>query len=85
MKKLIKLLMPAIGAVLLYTPTALAYPYYDYYDYYDGYYDSSWDDDDWFYDYYDYDYDTYDGYYDHYDHYNYDADLFDWEEDGLFE
>jgi hypothetical protein len=84
-----KLLLPIIGGVLLSAASAGAQYYsdYDYYDYYDGAYDSTWDQNDWFYDYYDHDsdYGTSDSYYDSYDYYDYDADLFDWEEDGLFE
>lgn len=53
---------------------------YSYYGYYDGGYDENFGDD-WFYDYYEYDFAG--GYEDIYG-YDYGADVFDWEEDGLF-
>lgn len=79
----------ALAAGALYAPPAhalaLGWEPYDYYD--AGYYDNTLNDD-WFYDYYAYD-TVYDPYYDYYYYgaygYDYDVDLFDWEEDGLFE
>lgn len=83
--------MTILSAALAALATTVALPfagtaeaqvvYYDYYDTYDGIYDTDYDDD-WFYDAYvvgDYDDD-----YDYYANYDYEEDVFDWEEDDLF-
>lgn len=54
----------------------------DFYEHYEGGFDEQADEDDWFYDYYSYAAEP-EGV-DPYASYDADADLFDWEEDGLF-
>lgn len=77
--------LAALSVLLLGLPAAALDPIdNDPYDYYDTGYDYDYSDD-WFYDYYDFNDDGFDPYYDYYADYDYDADLFDWEEDGLFE
>ena len=66
-----------------YEDTGTTYDDSDYYGLYDAGYDRTNFGNDWFYDYYEWSdpYSTEVGGYD----YDYDADVFDWEEDGLFE
>lgn len=79
-------LAAALGVIAWETPQAAAqydYDPYVYYDYYDVGYDEDYEDD-WFYDYYEYEPGITDDY-DYYADYDYDADRFEWEEEGVFD
>lgn len=54
----------------------------EFYDFYEGGFDEEPDQDDWFYDHYSYDMGA--GELETYANYDWDADQFEWEEDGLF-
>lgn len=98
MREAVRLWLGLMAALALaFAPAAAAQDYYegdyDYYECYDGgWLDDGESDDDWFFDTYEYDeecdYDDYDydgdNYYDNDFGYDYDNDVFDWEEDGLF-